>query len=85
MTDAVRNYVAKWIVLIDERLQVFLFILIGIGLLVASLFLWKGLITGDNWVTVCGILVGSNAIGGGISQIGKTKTGDNDNGNVRPF
>ena len=57
--------------IIDEYLQACLFLMMGMGLLLASGFLMIDKIDGGGWVTVCGILFGSNAIGGGISQFGK--------------
>ena len=64
-----------WLTLIDTHLQVFLFGLMCIGLVIASVFVWFDMISGDNWVTVCGILFGSNAIGGSITQFARSKSG----------
>lgn len=72
----VRNWARGWVDLIDERLQAFLFLLMGAGLVLASGFLWMGLISGDNWVYVCGILFGSNAVGGGLAQLGRNRGPD---------
>lgn len=58
---------------IQENLQAFLLLLLGIGLLLASYFLYIGLISGDNWSTVTVGLFGSGAIGGSIAQYGKRK------------
>lgn len=74
----------RTLALIDDYLQVFLFGLMGIGLVLASIFLWTGLITGDNWVAVCGILFGSNTIGTGISHLGRARAGTPDSGNQKP-
>lgn len=78
----VRTWARGWLDLIDSRLQVFLFFLMGLGLVVSTVLLVQGMITGDNWVTTCGILFGSNAIGGGLSQIGRAKHPDG--GSARP-
>ena len=43
---------------IEAALHVGFFLLMGFGLLLSSVLLYFGLITGDNWVTVCGILYG---------------------------
>lgn len=84
--DRFRHWFTGWVVLIDERLQVFLFGLMGFGLVIASVFLWRGLISGDNWVAVCGILFGSNAIGGGLSQLGRSRQlASVDDGSARPL
>lgn len=56
---------------IDEYLQACLFLMMGIGLMLASTFLLLDKIDGAGWVAVCGILFGSSSIGGGISQFGK--------------
>lgn len=69
--SAVRNWARAWVDLIDERLQAFLFLLMGAGLIAASCFLSVGMITGEQWVMVCSILFGANAVGGGISQLGR--------------
>lgn len=61
----------RQLAIIDEYLQACLFLMMGIGLLLASTFLLIDKIDGAGWVTVCGILFGSNAIGGGISHIGR--------------
>lgn len=79
----VRNWARAWVDLIDERLQAFLFLLMCLGLMLASAFLWLEMISGDNWVMVCGILFGSNAVGGGISQLGRSRSGA-DSGAARP-
>lgn len=60
-----------WLVTIDEHLQVFLFGFMCLGLIAASIFLMMGLLDGNNWTTVCGILFGSHAVGGGVASMGK--------------
>lgn len=85
MSAQFRAKVTAWVILIDERLQVFLFGLMCIGLVLASWFLYKGLITGDNWVAVCGILFGSNAVGSGLSRFGTRYTASTvEDGSQRP-
>lgn len=79
----VRTWARGWLDLIDSRLQVFLFFLMGIGLVVSTVLLVANMITGDNWVTTCGIMFGSNAIGGGLSQIGRSRHAEN--GMARPL
>ncbi len=59
--------------LVGEHLQVFLFGLMCIGLALASWFLWIDKIAGGDWVSVCGILFGSNAIGGGITEFARSR------------
>lgn len=73
--------------LVDDYLQVFLFGLMCIGLALASLFLWRGLIDGGEWVAVCGILFGSNTIGSGLTHFGRGKPAPAppDNGYQRPL
>lgn len=70
--------------LIGDHLQVFLFGLMGLGLALASAFLWLNMITGDNWVAVCGILFGSNTIGTGLTHIGRGRARAADSGNQKP-
>lgn len=79
------RWLRECIELVDDHLQVFLFGLMCIGLVLASWFLMIGLISGDNWVTVCGILFGSNALGSGLSQIGRgRRTRPDESGYARP-
>lgn len=81
----VRIWATAWIQLIDDHLQVFLFGLMCVGLVLASVFLWYGKIDGDNWMGVCGILFGSNAIGGGITQYARSRSVQpSESGYVRP-
>lgn len=68
-----REYIKSWAVLIDGYLLAFMFMLMCIGLVLASVFLWAGLITGDNWVAVCGILFGTTGLGGSVSQFAKSR------------
>ena len=83
--SAVRKWATAWIMLIDDHLQVFLFGLMCIGLVLASIFLWYGKITGSDWVAVCGILFGSMGIGGSITQFAKSRSVPAaDSGNMRP-
>lgn len=58
---------------IQENLQAVLLLLLGCGLLIASYFLYIGLISGDNWSTVTVGLFGSGAIGGSIAQFKRNK------------
>lgn len=82
---SVWRWLLECVELVDEHLQVFLFGLMCLGLVLASWFLKIGLISGDNWVAVCGILFGSNALGNGISQIGRTRRPrSTDSGHERP-
>lgn len=53
---------------IQENLQAVLLMMMGCGLLIASYFLYIGLISGDNWSTVTVGLFGSSAVGGSIAQ-----------------
>lgn len=48
-------------------LQLAFFVLMCVGLLLASYFLHVGLITGDNWVAVCGILFTADRIANAIT------------------
>lgn len=82
--SVVRRWARSWIELIDQYLQVFLFGLMCIGLVLASLFLWYGKLTGGEWSTVCLGLFGSNAIGGSLTQFAKSKGGATDAGYQRP-
>ena len=54
---------------IDRHLMACLFLLMGLGLLLASLFLYIGLIDGDNWTVVCTGLFGSSSLGTGLAKI----------------
>lgn len=83
--SAVRSWVRSWIELIDQYLQVFLFGLMCIGLVLASLFLWHGKLTGGEWSAVCLGLFGSNALGGSLTQLAKSKGAPLDNGYQRPI
>ena len=64
---------------VSTALRLGFFILMGIGLLLASYFLWLDKLNGSEWVTVCGILFGadrlSNAVSEGISAAKKTVAG----------
>lgn len=75
--SVVRVWARGWLELIDRYLQAYLFLLMVMGLVLSSGFLWKGMITGSDWVAVCGILFGSNAIGGGISQFARSRATGN--------
>ena len=52
--------------LIGSAMQVALFILMCLGLLLASAFLYRGLITGGEWVQVCGVLFGTCGISSAV-------------------
>ena len=54
---------------IDSHLMACLFLLMGFGLILASLFLYIGLIDGDNWTVVCTGLFGSSSLGTGLAKI----------------
>ena len=56
---------------VDDRAQAILLLMMGLGLVLASGFLWSGLITGDNWTAVCGVLFGSSSIGHGMTRFGR--------------
>lgn len=48
-------------------MQMLFFLLMCAGLLLASTFLYMGLVTGDNWVAVCGILFAADRLGSAIA------------------
>lgn len=82
----IRRWTRGWLDLIDERLQACLFLLMCLGIVVSSVFLAMGIITGEIWAMVHGILFGSNAVGGGLSQLGRGRApADADSGNQRPL
>lgn len=54
---------------IEANIMACLYILMGAGLLLASYFLHTGMITGDNWTTVCSVLFGSSSIGAGMMKL----------------
>lgn len=60
--------------LVGPMLQVAFFGMMATGLVLASFFLYTKLITGDNWVAVCGILFTpamlANAIATGVASRG---------------
>lgn len=41
---------------LSDWLQLAYFGLMGLGLLLASFFLWEGKLTGSDWVAVCSVL-----------------------------
>lgn len=60
---------------INDYLRVAFFVIMGIGLSLASVFLWYGKIDNDQWTTICLAIFGidrlSNAVSEGISAARK--------------
>lgn len=48
-------------------MQMLFFLLMCAGLMLASVFLYMGMVTGDNWVAVCGILFAADRLGSAIA------------------
>ena len=69
-----REYTRSWVDLIDDHLQAFLFLLLCFGLVISSLLMWFKVIESGDWALVTTGLFGSNAIGGGINQIARSRT-----------
>ena len=64
----------KFLDAIDDNLMACLFLLMGMGLTLASVFLYTGFINGDNWTVVCTGLFGSSSIGTGLAKITTSRT-----------
>lgn len=77
MTDKAPSRLQKLDAVLDlfnEHLQVFHLFLIGFGLAMSCVFLFIGLITGDNWTLLCSALPASGTIGGGLAAIGRGRS-----------
>lgn len=69
---------------VNLALRIGFFVLMGIGLLLASVFLWFGKISGSDWVMLCGILFGADRFGNAVGEWVSHRTAAADNGTAKP-
>lgn len=65
--DDITKSVDTLIKSVHAMLHVGFFGLMCVGLLLASVFLWAGKLTGAEWVAICGILFGADRMGHALS------------------